>query len=113
MVILTPPERAFRVGFLLVDGFALMSYSAVVEPLRAANLLAGRKFYDIRHSPATGARAVSSSGAVIEATARLGKHIDFDLVLVVAGGDPAAFREANVFHWLRKLSRRGAHLGGV
>ncbi len=113
MVIFTPPERAFRVGFLLVDGFALMSYSAAVEPLRAANLLAGRKFYDIRHIPAKGARAVSSSGAVIEATARLGKHIDFDLVLVVAGGDPAAFRDANVFHWLRQLSRRGVHLGGV
>ena len=29
------------VGLLLIPGFALMSYASVVEPLRAANLLAG------------------------------------------------------------------------
>jgi transcriptional regulator GlxA family with amidase domain len=33
------------VGFLLVPGFALMSYAAAVEPLRAANLLSGRTLY--------------------------------------------------------------------
>ena len=47
-------QRVFRVGFLLIDGFALMSYSAAVEALRAANLLAGRELYAIRHIPATG-----------------------------------------------------------
>ena len=33
------------VGFLLVPGFALMSYAAAVEPLRAANQIAGRPLY--------------------------------------------------------------------
>ena len=108
-----PEQQAFRVGFLLIDGFALMSYSAAVEVLRAANLLAGRTLYNIRHIPGTGARAVSSSGAIIEATGHLGKDFDFDLVLVVAGGDPARFRDTNVFHWLRQLSQRNIRLGGV
>ena len=33
------------IGFLLIDGFALMSYSSVIEPLRAANLLSEKKLY--------------------------------------------------------------------
>ena len=38
-----PARRAPQtVGFLLVPGFALMSYAAAVEPLRAANLISGK-----------------------------------------------------------------------
>lgn len=103
----------FRVGFLLINGFALMSYSACVEMLRAANLLADRTLYDIRHIPDCGTWAVSSSGAVVEAPYVLGEDIDFDLVLVVAGGDPAGYKNRKVFDWLRQLARRGVTLGGV
>ena len=106
-------QRAFRVGFVLIDGFALMSYSAAVEVLRAANLLAGRELYAIRHIPATGTQAVSSTGAIVEGTGQLGADFDFDLVLVVAGGDPAKFRDRKVFRWLRQLSQQNIRLGGV
>ena len=39
------PETPQTVGLLLIPGFALMSYASVVEPLRAANLLAGKELY--------------------------------------------------------------------
>jgi len=113
MAISFPTDRPFRVGFLLIDGFALMSYSAASEPLRAANLLAGRRLYDVRHIAARGVRAVSSGGAAIDATAAVGRDFDFDLLVVVAGGDPSSFRDAGVFRWLRQLERRGVALGGV
>jgi transcriptional regulator GlxA family with amidase domain len=106
------PSR-FRIGFLLVDGFALMSYAAAVEPLRAANLLLGLDHYDLRQIPAYGKVARSSSGALIEATEMPGERQDYDLVLVVAGGEPAAFRDQRVFHWLQRLARHGVRLGGV
>lgn len=109
----SPSGPVFRVGFLLIDGFALMSYSAAVEPLRAANLLAGRALYRLEQICASGAQAVSSSGAVIPATAEARRDFEFDLVLVVAGGDPTAFRDAKVSQWLRQLARRGVALGGV
>ena len=103
----------FRIAFLLVDGFALMSFAAVSEPLRAANLLAGKKLYEISIVPASGPRATSSSGAVIRATTQLGERVDFNLVLVVAGGDPASFNDRRVLQWLRHLASRGVSLGGV
>ena len=106
-------NRVFRVGVLLIDGFALMSYASVVEPLRAANLLGGHEFYSVKNIPASGNVATSSSGAVLFANGVVGIDTDFDLLLVVAGGDPAAFHDERVFNWLRRLSRRGIRLGGV
>lgn len=103
----------FRVGFLLVSGFALMSYAAAVEPLRAANLLAGAHLYELTNIAAVGDSATSSSGAVIDAFDHQSVGLDFDLVLVVAGGDPAEFSDRGAFSWLRRLSERDVLLGGV
>lgn len=108
-----PEQEIFRIGFLLIDGFALMSYAAVVEPLRAANMLLGNDHYELRQIPATGAYARSSSGATIAATELPGERRDYDLVLVIAGGEPASFRDDRVFHWLHRLARHGVRLGGV
>ena len=103
----------FRVGIVLVDGFALMSYASAMEPMRAANLLAGQTLYDIQHMPAAGARAVSSSGAIVGASTFLGENVDFDLVLVVAGSDAQSQKLRRLEHWLRLLASRDVLVGGV
>lgn len=113
MDILTPFDTPYRVGFLLIDGFALMSYSSAVEPLRAANLLAGHDLYSIRHLPAYGASAVSSSGALVRADAFIGEKVDFDLVIVVAGGDPVSIEHPRLFAWLRLMAQRDVRIAGV
>ncbi len=113
-------HRPFVVGLLLIDGFALMSYAAVVEPLRAANLLAPKilardhlrspQLYEVRHFSATGVSAASSSGAEVPATALADAPADLDLVLVFAGGDPVAFRDPGLFRWLRRLAANRVRL---
>ena len=107
------PDGAFRVGFVLLDDFPLMSYASAMEPLRACNLLAGHTLYDIRHVPVEGARSTSSSGAVIGANAFLGEQVDFDLVLVVAGGALTQVAHMRLSSWLRLLASRGVMIGGV
>lgn len=109
-----PSGRQFRIGFLLIDGFALMSYAAAVEPFRAANLLAeGVEPYLIQYIPARGTVAISSGGVEVPGSTVAGSDLAFDLVLVVAGGDPFAFADPHVLAWLRQLDRRGVALGGV
>ncbi len=103
----------FRVGFVLIDDFPLMSYAAALEPLRAANLLAGIALYDIRNIPVSAARSVSSSGALVRANAFLGEQVDFDLVLVVAGGNLLHAEYPRLYSWLRLLAARGVLMGGV
>lgn len=103
----------YRVGFLLIDDFALLSYASAIEPLRAANEIAGRTLYAVKHLPVSGARSVCSAGAEMRATAHVGETVDFDLVLVVAGADPTGFSDRRVFTWLRLLRERGVALGGI
>ena len=103
---------ALRIGILLIDGFALMSYASLTEPFRAANMLAGRSLYHMRDIPASGIRAVASSGASIDGTARIG-DLNFDIVFVVAGGTPLDFSDTRVLGWLRQISRRNVTIGGV
>ncbi len=102
-----------RIGIVLLDGFAVMSYASVVEPLRAANMLAGRELYRIDNIPNAGERAVSSGGAIVPATAVDDQDDDFSLVLVIAGGAPESFSSDRLFEWFRHLSRLGIPLGGV
>jgi len=98
------------IAIYLIDGFALMSFASVVEPLRAANLLAGRDLYDIQTIPVGGAEAVSSGGAIIR---RSGGQGTPDLALVVAGGDPFADEDPGLMKELQRLDAANVILGGV
>jgi transcriptional regulator GlxA family with amidase domain len=102
-----------KIGFLLIEGFAMMSTAAAMEPLRAANLFSQTPLYDIVPLSLRGGAVRSSLPAVIETDA-IGDHgFDFDIVFVVAGGDPLRVRDQTLFTWLRQLDRHGIALGGI
>jgi transcriptional regulator GlxA family with amidase domain len=91
-----------------------MSYASAVEPLRAANRLAGKALYRWWHAAPGDEPAIASSGAAIVPDFKLGSNVaDLDLVLVCAGGNPAIFSDRPTFAWLRKLARQGVAIGGV
>jgi transcriptional regulator GlxA family with amidase domain len=101
------------VGLLLVPDFALMSYACVVEPLRAANLITGRELYRWVHISTHQTSVMASCGAAVPCAARVGDAKKLDLLLVCAGGDPAAFNDHETFAWLRRLAVSGTRIGGV
>jgi transcriptional regulator GlxA family with amidase domain len=105
--------RAQSVGFLLVPGFALMSYAAAVEPLRAANLISGKPLYRWWHAAPGGKPVMASNGLAIIPDIGVGTDRDVDMLFVCAGGNPATFNDKPVFAWLRKLARRGVTIGGI
>lgn len=101
-------------GFLLIPGFALLSYAAAIEPLRAANQLAGKSLYQWWHAAPGRKPAIASNGAAILPDFRPGSDPGpTDLVLVCAGGNPASFSDRQTFSWLRALAARGVILGGI
>ncbi len=102
-----------RIGVLLVDDFALMSFASVVEPFRAANLIAGEKIYEVLHFAASGTGATSSSGMVVPSHGDILKCGKLKFVFVVAGGNQREILEAPVVPALRRLDQRGVTLGGV
>jgi transcriptional regulator GlxA family with amidase domain len=106
-------QWAHRVGFLLIPGFALMSYASVIEPLRAANVLTGRSLYRWRHIAIRGDEIVASNGVRIQADASIADVGRLDTIFVCAGGNPQAFSHPPTFAFLRRVARYGVRLGGV
>jgi len=105
--------RPTRIGILPVADFAVMSYASTVEPLRAANLLAGRTLYEVVHIGPGGGTVPSSGAAVIPAEARVGDTLRLEMLFVVAGGDIGGHVDPALYRWLARLAREGVHLGGV
>ena len=104
--------RPFRVGIVPVPGFAIMSYASVADPLRAANLLSGKRLYDILHFGHE-TQVASSGSAVITDCEPIGSNTPLDLLLVIAGGDPFAVKDRVLCDGLKRRARAGVWLGGV
>ena len=106
----TPPAT---VGFFLAPGFALMSYAAAVEPLRAANQLSGRRLYRWWHAAPGGKPVTASNGVTILPDIGPADDDHADMVFVCAGGNPATFDDKATLALLRRLARRGVTMGGI
>ncbi len=100
-------------AFFLIDGFALMSYASIVEPFRAANILAGRELYRWMHVSVDGTPALASNGAAILADACVGDPIICDTLFLFAAGDPSHFDNQASFGWLRRLARDNVRIAGI
>jgi len=106
-------DRPRRLGLMLTDGFALMSYASILEPFRAANQLAGEELYCWTHVSPDGAPVRASSGTSIVADHGVDQPLECDTLFVFAGGDPSAFQHRATFAWLRRIARGGAVVAGV
>jgi len=106
-----PPPT--RLGLLLIPGFALMGYAALVEAFRAANTLSGRPLYEWLHVSPDGAAVEATNGARIMVDAQVGQKLDCRLLLVFAGGDPRRFHDPATSAWLRQMARGGCAIAGV
>lgn len=102
-----------RLGYLLIDGFALMSYAPVIEPFRAANRLSGEDHYVWRHYSVDGSPALASNGVTLAVDGSVEAMGDIDMLFVCAGGNPALFRDKGTFAQLRRAARFGVQLAGV
>lgn len=101
-----------RVAVLVLDDCNTLSFASTVDPMRAANRMAGRRIFDWQFVTATGKPAQLTSG--IEAHGGALSRLDqTDLLLVVAGfglerHDTPALRAS-----LRRIAGTGAMIAGI
>ncbi|MEQ8481795.1 MAG: GlxA family transcriptional regulator [Hoeflea sp.] len=103
-----------KVGFLLIENFALMSYASATEPLRAANLISGMDLYEVVPLSAGGGTVTASSGLSVDCKdlAECGQECQF--VFVCAGGAPPDWiLPERTYGLLRRLARQGVRIGGI
>lgn len=102
-----------EVGILLMPGFSMLAFFALVEPIRLANQLLGRCHYRWSIFSADGAPARASCGMTAAAVTRPEAEAAPPCIVVIGGFDPWPQNDRRLKSWLRALDRRGAILGAV
>ncbi len=106
-------DRPQEIGFILVPGFALMSFASGCEPFRAANDLAGRTLYRLRYFGDAEGRVAASSGAEIPTEALPRLRGQLHTLFVCAGGEPTGWDRPEIHATLRRMARLGVRIGGI
>lgn len=107
-------SEPFRLGLVLIPGFALMSFASIVEPFRGANRLTGQVLYRWRLFGPEDGMVESNSGISVsaEGVGRL-DAAEFDLVIICAGSHAEHKRFRNVEGMMRRLSAGGTPLAAI
>ena len=91
----------------------MMAFSALVEPLRAANILAKRNIYKWTVIGRTFDPISASGGLQVEPDCLFSDNPEFDRVVVCSGGDADRLSAPEEIRWLRGIVRQGSELGAV
>lgn len=101
-------------SLVLLPRFSLLSVACIVEPLRAANRLAGKRLFDWRTLSTDGAAMVeASNGFRIAADGPIGVGHKPGTVVICSGIDGHLHDEPGLTAWLRELNRAGVRVGAV
>jgi transcriptional regulator GlxA family with amidase domain len=98
---------------LVFPGFPMMAFSSVIEPLRAANVLAKKHCYSWIVVGATAGQVEASNGVVIQPSFFVDDAPKVDRIVVCSGGDADHIVADNAVRWIRNSLRSGAHIGAV
>lgn len=100
-------------GVLLFPNFPMMAFSALIEPLRAANLIAGRAIYRWGVVGLSGQPIMASNGYAITPSHLVADRPAADRIVVCSGGDADRIKAPAAIAWIRDRLRHGASLGAV
>lgn len=103
--------RAF--GLVLTPGFAMMAFTSAIEPLRAANRMAGRSLYSWHLYSTDGGPAQASNGISVLPDGPLADTAPLSRIIVCAGIDAHRFDDAATFAWLRERATAATSIGAL
>ncbi len=106
-------EKTIELGILLFDGFPMACLTSVIEPLRAANEIAGQEAFFWHLVSEAGQKVRSSANVGFEADRPLSDCQSIDILFMLSS-PVAGFRDPKQGNGaLRALARHGTVLGGI
>ncbi|MEM7293483.1 MAG: GlxA family transcriptional regulator [Pseudomonadota bacterium] len=106
-----------RVDILLVPQFSNLTFAAVVEPMRVANMMLGRLHFNWRLLSESGEPVSTSSGLQIGVDGGIGdasdQHKPCDALFVIASFDAQRQSSEALCGYVRRVARRGSVVGGL
>ncbi|MFT5259227.1 MAG: transcriptional regulator GlxA family with amidase domain [Saprospiraceae bacterium] len=106
-------QKPIEVGFLVVDGFSMMCFANAVEPLRAANMILGKKLFRRTVITLDGESANSSSNLSLNADNKGDEAQQLDWLFVIASYNYQDFANPQISSLIRRLSRNAKVVGGL
>ncbi len=113
MSALDPDRSPQTFGFFLVPDFAMLGFISAVDPLRAANRLAGRTLYRWELISRDGRGVLASSDIEVVPHKSITEAERLHTIFVVAGFSVETYDDKRVFGWLRRMARQGSRLGAI
>lgn len=102
-----------KVTFLIFSGASIMCVASAVDPLRAANRIAGEKLFDFRLVSMTGEAAVTTCGLPIAVEGRFDAAEPTDMLAIIAGFGTQNYATASLLAGLRRSARMARACGGI
>lgn len=107
------PGEPIRISFILLPKFTMLAFTAAIEPLRAANQLAGKLLFQWQVFSADGAPVASSSGVPVGVDGAIPKEAPPGYVMVCGGVEPEVELLPGLADWIRAQWRKGRTVGGM
>src|SRR5690606_14778704 len=95
------------------SGASIMCVASAVDPLRAANRIAGEKLFDFKLVSMTGEAPVTTCGLPVAVSGRFDAGEPTDMLAVVAGFGTQNYATAALLSGLRRAARAARACGGV
>ncbi len=106
-------NKKMRIGFLIFPGFPMACLTSMIEPLRAANEIAGQVAFEWQLIAEQAGRVTSSADVAFDAEHALADVREID-VLFCLSAPTACFSDTKRGHaMMRTLARHGTILGAI
>ncbi len=102
-----------RIGFLILNDFSLLAFSAAIEPLRAANRLRERPIFNWVTVHKSDISAKASNGFKVSVTDDVDALFGCRLILICSGTNVEKHVDKATLSIVRKLSRNGIIVGAI
>ena len=102
-----------KVTFLVFSGSSIMCVASAVDPLRAANRIAGERLFDFRLVSVTGEAPVTTCGLPVAVSGRFDAAEKTDMLAVVAGFGTQNYATSALLAGLRRAARSARAVGGI
>jgi transcriptional regulator GlxA family with amidase domain len=108
-----PVQRAITIGFLIFPGFPMSCLTSMIEPLRAANEIAGQTAFRWQILSEAGARVASSAEVVFDPDLSLADAREMEYLFLLSSPSASFTDRKSAEGQLRRLARHGTAVGGV
>ena len=106
-------DETLHITFLVLSGSSILCVASAIDPLRAANRIAGEPLYQWTIVSPDGTNPQTTSGLPVAVSGKFDADAHHEVLIVIAGFGTAPFAKGPFLAGLRKAGRRARAVGGI